>query len=279
MAVAGFDPAEYSGQQPAGFATSATRAGVSTFKLRQQTGHASEPMLSRYVRDGETFSMGTPPGFFFSDSGGIAALPSPPYFEAIFRSRHKPSLSLLRNCSIGTRLAAPAGQASRRAEDGVMKSPTIECLGPPPERHADRVTGDMIRFLITERVGTQTRIEAELVRSFGKRDGNPKAQAKLVERVKSAGGKTLLSVLLCPGKRGRYSLAIYDWVGFDPERNVTIQGSDVPPLKPWLACWLTLFSALDGKRDSATGAFLLVTHHALSRLAQRLGAREPDDAS
>ena len=70
---------------------------------------------------------------------------------------------------------------------------------------------------------------------------------------------------------------IYDWVGFDPERNLTIRASDVPPLKPWLACWSTLFSALDGKRRSARGAFLLVTHHALSRLAQRLGAREPDD--
>jgi hypothetical protein len=31
----------------AGFTTSATRAGVSTFKIRQQTGHASDAMLSR----------------------------------------------------------------------------------------------------------------------------------------------------------------------------------------------------------------------------------------
>jgi integrase len=56
MATAGFDPASYSGHSlRAGFATSATRAGVSTFKIRQQTGHASEAMLSRYVRDGELF--------------------------------------------------------------------------------------------------------------------------------------------------------------------------------------------------------------------------------
>jgi hypothetical protein len=39
----------------AGFATSATQAGVSTFKIRQQTGHACDAMLSRYVRDGELF--------------------------------------------------------------------------------------------------------------------------------------------------------------------------------------------------------------------------------
>ena len=56
MAAAGFDPSGYSGHSlRAGFATSATRAGVSTFKIRQHTGHASDAMLSRYVRDGELF--------------------------------------------------------------------------------------------------------------------------------------------------------------------------------------------------------------------------------
>jgi hypothetical protein len=34
---------------------SGTRAGVSTFKIRQQTGHASDAVLSRYVRDEELF--------------------------------------------------------------------------------------------------------------------------------------------------------------------------------------------------------------------------------
>src|ERR1700677_4172528 len=56
LSAAGFDPTGYSGHSlRAGFATSATRAGVSTFKIRQQTGHASDAMLSRYVRDGELF--------------------------------------------------------------------------------------------------------------------------------------------------------------------------------------------------------------------------------
>jgi integrase len=56
MAAAGFDPAGYSGHSlRAGFATSATRAGVSTLKIRHQTGHASDAMLARYVREGELF--------------------------------------------------------------------------------------------------------------------------------------------------------------------------------------------------------------------------------
>jgi hypothetical protein len=31
------------------------QAGVSTLKIRAQTGHASDGMLSRYFRDGELF--------------------------------------------------------------------------------------------------------------------------------------------------------------------------------------------------------------------------------
>jgi integrase len=56
VAAARFDPTGFSGHSlRAGFATSATRAGVSTLKIRQQTGHAFDAMLSRYIREGELF--------------------------------------------------------------------------------------------------------------------------------------------------------------------------------------------------------------------------------
>jgi integrase len=56
VAAAGFDPTGFSGHSlRAGFATSAAQAGVSTLKIRAQTGHASDAMLARYVRDGELF--------------------------------------------------------------------------------------------------------------------------------------------------------------------------------------------------------------------------------
>jgi len=56
LAAAGMDPEGYSGHSlRAGFATSAAQAGASTIKIRQQTGHASDAMLSRYIRDGELF--------------------------------------------------------------------------------------------------------------------------------------------------------------------------------------------------------------------------------
>jgi len=56
MSAANIDPSGYSGHSlRAGFATSAALAGVSTMKIRAQTGHASDAMLSRYVRGGQLF--------------------------------------------------------------------------------------------------------------------------------------------------------------------------------------------------------------------------------
>lgn len=55
--AAGFNPDAYSGHSlRAGLATSAAMAGASMWKIRQQTGHASDAMLSRYIRDGDMFT-------------------------------------------------------------------------------------------------------------------------------------------------------------------------------------------------------------------------------
>jgi len=55
--AAGFDPDAYSGHSlRAGLATSAAIAGASTWIIRKQTGHASDAMLSRYIRDGDMFT-------------------------------------------------------------------------------------------------------------------------------------------------------------------------------------------------------------------------------
>jgi len=56
VAAVGLEPNEFSGHSlRAGLATSAAAAGVSSWKIRQQTGRASDAMLARYVRDGELF--------------------------------------------------------------------------------------------------------------------------------------------------------------------------------------------------------------------------------
>lgn len=56
VAAVGIDPGRYSGHSlRAGFCTSAAQAGVSSWKIRQQTGHASDAMLARYIRSAELF--------------------------------------------------------------------------------------------------------------------------------------------------------------------------------------------------------------------------------
>ncbi len=56
LAAIGIAPEHYSGHSlRAGFVTSAAQAGVSSWKIREQTGHRSEAMLTRYIRNGEMF--------------------------------------------------------------------------------------------------------------------------------------------------------------------------------------------------------------------------------
>jgi integrase len=56
IAGAGLDPLGYSGHSlRAGLATSAAQYGASAWKIRQQTGHVSDAMLTRYIREGEIF--------------------------------------------------------------------------------------------------------------------------------------------------------------------------------------------------------------------------------
>lgn len=57
LEAAGMSGSGYSGHSlRAGFATSAAQVGVSSWNIRQQTGHASDAMLARYIRMGELFT-------------------------------------------------------------------------------------------------------------------------------------------------------------------------------------------------------------------------------
>jgi hypothetical protein len=109
------------------------------------------------------------------------------------------------------------------------------------------------------------------------RDGNPRAQAKLEAKVKSLGA---LFTDLNPGKRGRYELLIYSLAGWDPQRDTLIKLGDPIPKKPWIC---TLFHIVRGEgqcRVRHTGImWLYLTHHCLSRSAQRWGVRTVTDLS
>lgn len=57
LLAAGVDTTSYSGHSlRSGFVTSAAVAGVPMWKIRAQTGHTSDYMVTRYIREGELFS-------------------------------------------------------------------------------------------------------------------------------------------------------------------------------------------------------------------------------
>lgn len=57
VAAIGLDARRFSGHSlRAGLVTSAAQAGVSAWKIKQQTGHRSDAMLNRYIRDANLFT-------------------------------------------------------------------------------------------------------------------------------------------------------------------------------------------------------------------------------
>jgi hypothetical protein len=150
-----------------------------------------------------------------------------------------------------------------------LESPTIQSLGPPPERHADRIVAEMLRHLAQQRAALFPAIAAALVQSS---DGGPRAQRRMQERVERAGA---IASHLTPGKRGCYELVFYDLAGWDVGRHAEITTTDPLPDKPWIVCHVNLFTSPGRgreQRDFRSHPLLFVTHHALSRAAQRFGA-------
>ena len=154
-----------------------------------------------------------------------------------------------------------------------MTAIEIQSIGPAPERHANRVVAEMLRDLARKRAQIEVAVSAAVDNS---KDGNPRAQAKMAERMRRAGAE---HVSLTPGKRGKYTIQIWQWVGWDAGRDREI-GIDSPiPEKPWLA-FRVLHIETKGRgrgfADIAEAPILLISHHALSRAAQRFGMRTND---
>jgi hypothetical protein len=166
---------------------------------------------------------------------------------------------------------------ARHGEKQMTVVPQIQSIGPPPALHADRVVAEMIHHIIAER-------DRRWAVYWDEWDhgsiGNPLGQSRMVERMRKAGGKLLLLLHLDPGKRARFELTVSEIAGYDPEINTIIHDKGPPaPAKPWLAvvCSHVKWHGRGRPSEIKGGAVLLLTHHALSRLAQRAAARTPAD--
>src|SRR6516165_9450642 len=147
----------------------------------------------------------------------------------------------------------------------------IQSIGLPPERHADRVVAEMIRQLAREHAQLWDAIRALAATSS---DGNPRAQRKLEARIRRLGA---VNTKLNPGKRGCYSLQIFDDLGWDVARDAPIFSGDKTPQNVQSSCTLSVLESEGRGRNSVVlvaQPVLFLTKHALSRVAQRLGARE-----
>ena len=154
-----------------------------------------------------------------------------------------------------------------------MTASAIQSIGRPPERHADRVVAEMMRQLARDHARLWDTITGITASSS---DGTPRAQRKLEERVKRAGA---LTTQLWPGKRGCYTLVAYNLTGFDQRRDAPIRLDDPVPERPWISCNVTAIESKGRGRNEvelSSRPILFITHHAMSRAAQRLDMRTSD---
>jgi hypothetical protein len=150
--------------------------------------------------------------------------------------------------------------------------PRIQSLGLPPEKHADRVVAAMMRVIAEERARCWRKLNELMAANLP--DGNPAAQTRLFKKITAAADSFLLGSHLEPGKRGRYKMRLVILDAWDAERG-TILGPDDPiPEKPWITVTSVVIESKGHHRyEEDCQVSLFITHHALSRLTQRCGAR------
>ena len=171
----------------------------------------------------------------------------------------------------GTPQATPASVGSSSAEP-----PRIHAVGEVPERHADRVVAEMLRWIVADRQQRMTALKGILGSTP---DANPQQQQRLVDKFRRLGGPFFpLVTLVESGKRGRYEIRILSIDGWNRDAQEIIFVSDEIPERPQLAASIITAKGLGNHRhDVETSVLLIASHHALSRLVQRSKNRTVDD--
>jgi hypothetical protein len=146
-----------------------------------------------------------------------------------------------------------------------------------PERHADRVVAEMLRWIVADR---QQRMAAlkETLRSAP--DASPGDQQRLVDTFKQIGGPFFPIVSLIESrKRGRYEIWISSIDGWNRDtQEIIFTSSDAIPERPQLAASIIIARGLGHHRHDVKACVgLIISHHALSRLVQRSENRTVED--
>jgi hypothetical protein len=159
--------------------------------------------------------------------------------------------------------------------------PEIQSAGPPPVRHSERVMRDVMVVLAQHSAHLESTLKG-ILGTFA--TGNPAAQKRMEARFRAAGhilSQRVVSTSLRPGKRGKFRFALTFFSGWDFERDEEIKPGDIIPPRHWIAIWHVRIKSEGNGRESVRwrrGPLCFVSHHVLSRLAQRYDVRTVSDA-
>jgi hypothetical protein len=155
-----------------------------------------------------------------------------------------------------------------------MNYPIIETQERPPDRHAQRVVGEMLKWLHAEhwRQHQQT-LGIINVRKMG----TVEAQRRTADRLRKAMNILALDVQISPAKRGRFLMSVIEWAVWDLTKDDMVTGEQPIPINAWLAVSLTFITGANHRPVMKCTVPLLVTRHACERLATRAGVRTPVD--
>jgi hypothetical protein len=162
-------------------------------------------------------------------------------------------------------------------ESSRIQPPRINVVGDEvPERHADRVVAEMLRWIVAEH---QQRMAALKGILSSTPDANPQDQQRLADKFKRLGGPFFPAVgLMKSAKRGRYEIHILAIDGWNRDTQKLIFVRNEIPERPQLAASVLIAKGLGHHRhDLEMRVELIVSHHALSRLVQRSENRTVDD--
>ncbi len=112
-----------------------------------------------------------------------------------------------------------------KTQDLLDDDPMIMSLAAPPERHAERVVDEMIRWM--HKSAPSMLRGVPIIDPY--RMGGPRGQRRTMERLKHSLSGLLLACHLVTGKRGRYQMGLTFWYVWDQAKSEIVKsGAPVP---------------------------------------------------
>jgi hypothetical protein len=154
--------------------------------------------------------------------------------------------------------------------------PTIQSVGPPPEKHAMRIVSEMIEYLHDRQRDLWARAAGSI---NTKQMGSVVGQERAIARFQKQNEGLILKTWFTPGSRGRYKLRAVMWMIWNPAGDGghgDMAGPNNPlPDNAQLAVGIAVRTGRD--TEFKTYVPLVITRHAMVRLAERAGVRTVDD--